>query len=67
VHASARSERLCPRLRVGASLGLEGFKLGDGFAALAVGGGEVAEGSGGVHAAGTQLFFYQGQVCPNKC
>ena len=49
------------------ALGLEGFKLGDGFTAFAVDCGEVAEGDGGVHAAGTQLFFYQGQVCPNKC
>ena len=30
-------------------------------------GGEVAEGDAGIGAAGTELLFNQGQICPNKC
>ena len=49
------------------ALGFEGFDLGDGFAALAVDGGEVAEDCNGVHASGAQFFLYKGQVGPDEC
>ena len=49
------------------ALSLEGFDLGDGIATLAIDGGEVSEGDGGVHAAGAQFFLYDGQVGPDEC
>ena len=49
------------------ALGFEGLELGDGVAAGAVDGGEVAEGDGGVGATGTELLFNQGQIRPDKC
>jgi hypothetical protein len=48
------------------ALGFEGFDLGDGFAALAVDGGEVAENDGRVHASGAQFFLYNGQAGPDE-
>ncbi len=48
------------------ALGLEGFDLGDGFAALAIDRGEVSEDDGGVHAPGAQFFLYNGQVGPDE-
>ena len=48
------------------ALGFEGFGLGDGVAAAAVDGGEVAEDGGGVHAAGAEFFFDEGQIGADK-
>ena len=44
------------------ALGFEGFGLGDGVAAVAVDGVEVAEDDGGVGSAGAQFFFYKGKI-----
>ena len=48
------------------ALGFEGLGLGDGLAAAAVNGGELAEDLGGIHVAGAELFFYDGEVSPDK-
>ena len=48
------------------ALGLEGFGLGDGFAAARVDSGEIAEDGGGVHVAGAEFLFDEGQIGPDK-
>ena len=50
----------------GVALSLEGFGLGNGVAAARVYSGEIAEDGGGVHVAGAEFLFDEGQIGPHK-